>query len=284
MNIKDLPLEIIQYIIDNILDFKTFSNIQSIFEKHDIVYNVDFNGYNQMDYLTKCKFKLIKNNITLDEQNRLNTYNCRLLQNNSQYLQILELENNKLGENIIFLEQLTNLTTLNLHNCGINENIKCLEKMTNLTTLKISNNYIGAYANNYVGLYSNDISPLNKLTKLTTLNLSYNQMVSHIIKDQLYDLTNLQVLSLNGNALSDDIFIAVNKFTKLHTLYLNDNNIVNVYNNNLKKLSVADNMINNISYLITMTNLVELNISHNLFDNVDIYKVKEALKSTKVII
>ena len=186
---------------------------------------------------------------------------------NLNKLETLMLSGNKITE-IKGLDNLSNLKTLDLSNNQITD-ITPLYKNTNLMTLNLKGNtgiegYRSRYSNEQLekidiigeildrggkididadklGLFNGytsldlnnlgltDLSILEGKTKLTTLNLSNNQITLSDEKSRkiLASLTELKSLSLNNNNLSD--ISAINSLTKLTELYLSgDNNNVNL--------------------------------------------------------
>ena len=121
----------------------------------------------------------------------------------------------------------TSLTQLFLSDKNLsNEDIKELYKMTNLTSLSLSGNQIS------------DISALKNLTNLTWLSL-YNNQIDDI--SALKKLTNLTCLDLNGNQISD--ISTLKKLTNLKVL----------------ALDIGD-QVNDISALKNLTNLEMLTV------------------------
>ncbi|MBC2238805.1 leucine-rich repeat domain-containing protein, partial [Listeria innocua] len=102
-------------------------------------------------------------------------------------------------------------------------NISGLEHLVNLTTLNLNSNEIS------------DVSALSGLTNLTALNLNSNE-ISDV--SALSGLTNLTALNLNSNEISD--VSALSGLTNLNNLYLGDNEISDLELTNLTQLYRVD--------------------------------------------
>ena len=134
------------------------------------------------------------------------------------------------GNNIYHLtglEYAVNLTSLNLASSDYIIDVSPLSRLTNLTSLNLYNNSII------------DVSPLSRLTNLTSLNLSYNSIVD---VPALAALTNLTYLDLSGNVFSE---VSLSGLTNLTELDLS-------YNTLLSEVSLSG-----------LTNLTELDLSYN---------------------
>jgi len=196
----------------------------------------------------------------------------------------------QLAKQLIAEAKRTNAKVLDLGNCGLTELPDELFELTELEELKLGNGYWD-YQKNYgkanfiknvcpsisnlqalKALQINgewhrknqisDISFLEKLTSLQTLNLSCNQ-ISDI--SFLKKLTSLQTLNLSCNRISDVSFLK--KLTNLHTLHLGDNRISD-YSfleklTNLQTLDLGFNKISDYSFLEKLTDLQSLNLSTN---------------------
>ena len=128
--------------------------------------------------------------------------------------------------------------------------ISSLEKLTNLQTLNLCNNQIS------------DISFLDKLTALQSLNLSANQITDISCLEKL---TALQTLYLSSNQISD--ISSLEKLTSLKSLNLSRNNISDisfiVKLTSLQSLDLSSNKISVISFLEKLTSLKYLDLSSN---------------------
>ena len=124
------------------------------------------------------------------------------------------------------------------------------QTLTKLTSLNLSVNQIS------------DIKPLSNLTNLTSLSLSGNK-ISDI--KPLSNLTKLTTLDLLGNQISD--IKPLSNLTKLTSLYLSGNQISDTapFSNltNLTKLDLSGNQISDIKPLSNLTNLTFLSLSGN---------------------
>lgn len=137
-----------------------------------------------------------------------------------------------------------------------------------------------------LGLGDSDIIPLEHMTNLTTLWLSWNNIGDISV---LKDLTGLTKLMMTGIGLGDDInanippldISALENLTNLESLYLEYNKIndISALENltNLKKLSLLNNNINDIDALKNLINLEELMISGNQITDVEILKEFKSL-------
>ncbi|MEG4129157.1 leucine-rich repeat domain-containing protein [Microcoleus sp. Pol1B3] len=124
--------------------------------------------------------------------------------------------------------------------------------LSSMTTLNLSYNYL-----------ITDISSLGSLTNLTTLNLSYNYRITDI--SSLGSLTNLKILILDSNGISDISFLG--SLTNLSTLNLRLNQITDISFlgslTNLTTLHLSYNKITDISFLGSLTNLTTLYLGYN---------------------
>ena len=168
----------------------------------------------------------------------------------------LQLSQNEIAD-ISALAKLTKLTVLNLSTNSISD-IEALDGLTNLTTLTLSNNEI------------EKIGALSNLTKLTTLSLPANE-ISDV--EALSDLTALRDLNLESNRVTSLAPLA--GLTKMQTLDLSFNRVNSV--SALEKMTVltelelnnANNQgaIRSISGLSQLQNLTRLNLENNEIQN-----------------
>jgi Leucine-rich repeat (LRR) protein len=194
---------------------------------------------------------------------------CIFLENLTN-LTSLYLSTNQISD-CRFLEKLTNLTSLDLSYNQISD-CRFLEKLTNLTSLYLSTNQISDYRfleklTNLTSLHlsGNEISDyrfLEKLTNLTSIDLSYNQISDGRF---LENLTNLSTLNLSSNRISDGRFLK--NLTSLTSLGLSHNEINDGRSlenlTNLKALNLSNNRISDGRFLENLTNLTSLGLSHN---------------------
>ncbi len=173
---------------------------------------------------------------------------------NYEYLSGLELP--------ILETVLTEKTELTLRNAKESDkitNIEGIENFRNLTSLKLAENLI------------TDISPIQYLTKLTSLDLNGNKNISDI--SYLQNNTELQILNLEGNKI--DNLEAISKLYKLTTLKIGSNQITSsdiedISNlSNLTVLDANNNEIEDILPILQLLNLTELNLNSNKIQNLE---------------
>ena len=151
---------------------------------------------------------------------------------------------------------LTNTTKLTLYNSKASEkitNIEGIEKFSNLTNLKLANNLI------------TDISPIQYLTKLNSLDLSLNENISDI--SCLQNNTELQILNLAGNKIKN--LEGISKLYKLKELNIAKNQITSseieniIGLGNLTILNAETNQIDDIKPILNLVALKDLNLYGN---------------------
>ena len=201
--------------------------------------------------------------------------------------EVVNLANEKLDKAVadelgIYFRDITkadmgDLTNLSVYNGEINS-LDGMEYAHNLRQLALSNNHfssIDALVNltniEYLYLSNNqivDISPLEKLNKLSDLTLWENH-ISTI--DTLANLTNLEYLSLAYNQIKDISPVA--DLIKLQDLNLRSNDIsdINALANlsNLNYLYLDNNQIEDITSLENLTKLTSLSLESNNVSNID---------------
>ena len=176
----------------------------------------------------------------------------------------LNLYDNGIGaEGAQALKGLVNLTSLNLYNNGIgDEGALALKGLVNLTSLNLADNRIG----------DEGAQALKDLVNLTSLNLYDN----HIRAEgalALKGLVNLTGLNLAGNHIGDEGAQALKRLVNLTSLDLSYNGIgaegalalkglVN-----LTSLDLSYNDIGDISPLVSLRNLREINLSGSHLDH-----------------
>ena len=180
------------------------------------------------------------------------------------------------------------LNKLDADNANIT-NLTGLEHAINLKTLNLGSEYIEAdrqWVNSNSVL---DLSPLAGLTKLASLNLSYND-ISDI--STLSGLISLNVLDLYGNSISDISAVAglsnvtelrlthnsisdlspLAGLTKLASLSLSYNNISDISALSglisLRSLVLEVNSISDISAVAGLSNLTELRLARNSISDI----------------
>lgn len=138
-------------------------------------------------------------------------------------------------------------------------NLSGIEHLTNLSSLNLGNNQII------------NVTPLKDLTSLTNLNLATNQ-ISDIAP--LKNLTNLTNLDLATNQMSD--IEPLKGLTNLTHLNLAANQMSNIESlKNLTKLTnldLATNQMSNIEPLKELTNLTNLDLATNQISNIESLK------------
>jgi internalin A len=112
---------------------------------------------------------------------------------------------------------------------------------------------------------------LEKLTNLTSLNLSFNQISDGSFLEKL---TNLTALYLGWNQIRDGSFL--DKLTKIKKLGLSNNQITDVRflarMTKLIYLDLSNNQITDVRFLARMTKLIYLDLSNNQIRNSVILK------------
>lgn len=149
------------------------------------------------------------------------------------------------------LEQLPKLTELSLKYCQINDSdMQYFEKLTNLTKLDLSHNEIS------------DVSKLANLTKLTSLLLNGNKLVDI---NPLNKLEKITYLDINNNNISDLSVVAGMK--EITHFFCSGNQIGDISCiSNLTKLINLDcsrNIISDISSLSSLRYLTDITLSQN---------------------
>jgi internalin A len=171
------------------------------------------------------------------------------------------------GENLTDVDYLK-VGRINLHAKKLND-ISLLAKCKNLTDINLSYNHILV-----------DISPLKNLTKLQSLQLSFNN-ISDL--SPLAELTGLHSLNLAKNNVSDVTSLA--NLKKLETANLENNKIrdISVIQNltSLETLYIGSNPIKDISSLKGL-NLVKFDARGSQINNVDSLKGMKTLQSVMI--
>ncbi|MBQ3408736.1 MAG: leucine-rich repeat domain-containing protein [Clostridia bacterium] len=149
------------------------------------------------------------------------------------------------------LELLNNLNELSLWYCQINnEDLNYIKKLTNLTRLDLSYNEI------------TDVSKIGDLTKITYLNLRGNKIEDI---NPLNKLINLSWLAIEKNSISDISVVANMKL--ITDLCFSENNVtdISVLSNltKLQNLDCQNNNIYDISSLSSLRNLKSVKLSGN---------------------
>lgn len=171
------------------------------------------------------------------------------------------------------IEQFPNLTYLSINNgqavggaseddihtesmCKL-EGLDKLSQLTKLTDLSLW----------YCQINDNDMQYFEKLTNLTKLDLSYNE-ISDVNK--LKDLTKLDSLTLTGNKIID--INPINKLDKVTYFSIDKNNIEDISMiasmKNLISFTCSGNQISNISAVSNLTKLKTFTCSDNRVSNI----------------
>ena len=179
-------------------------------------------------------------------------------------LRLLNIANHKIID-LTGLEHAVNLTELDLggqyiegkgwSNSNAVSDFSPLEQLTNLKTLSLSFSSVS------------DLSFLVGLAQLENLYLSNNTLTDI---SPLIELSQLKYLDLNNNAVSDVSALA--ELTQLTTLYLNNNAISDVSTlagmTQLRKLYLGNNTISDVSALAELAQLEHLDLRDNAVSDV----------------
>lgn len=163
----------------------------------------------------------------------------------------LKIESTCKLEGLDKLAELPKLTELSLWYCQINDNdMQYIEKLTNLTKLDLSYNEIS------------DVSKITNLTKLSSLILTGNKIVDI---NPLNKLDKISYLSINENNISDISVVAGMK--EINIFLCAKNQISDISSvANLTKLTTLDctgNRISDISSLKSLRYLKDVSLSEN---------------------
>jgi len=135
-------------------------------------------------------------------------------------------------------------------------NMQGLSELANLTQL-VELNLWG------VGVDNTELAYLSNLTNLEQLVLGNNQLTDISVLEKL---VNLKTLNLTGNVHIEDISVIAN-FKNISALFLSNNNISDVSPlaqlTKLQKLGLGENKITNISALSNLTLLYQLTLNTN---------------------
>ena len=176
----------------------------------------------------------------------------------------LNLDYNQIGaEGAQALKGLVNLTSLNLRFNQIGaEGAQALKGLVSLTSLNLDYNQIGAEG----------AQALKGLVNLTSLNLDDNQIGAEGAQ-ALKGLVNLASLDLSGNQIGAEGAQALKGLVNLTSLNLDDNQIgaegAQALKGlvNLTSLDLRDNQIGDISPLVSLRNLRQINLSGSHLDH-----------------
>ncbi|MFM9951492.1 MAG: COR domain-containing protein [Saprospiraceae bacterium] len=182
---------------------------------------------------------------------------------------------NKGGKNLLSalpptLSNLTHLESLKIGGDYVSRwqisDILVLEKLTSLTSLNLSSNQI------------TDSRFLEKLASLNSLDLSYNQISDIRFVEKLTSLTSLD---LSSNQISDIRFLE--NLTSLTSLDLSYNQISDIRFveklTELTTLDLRDNQISDIRFLERLTTLTTLDLRDNQISDIRFLEKLTALKT-----
>ena len=185
------------------------------------------------------------------------------------------------------IEQFPNLTSLSINNGDASgdtteENLKIestcklegLDKLAELPKLTELSLW-------YCQINDNDMQYIEKLTNLTKLDLSYNE-ISDVSK--ITNLTKLSSLILTGNKIVD--INPLNKLDKISYLSINENNISDIsVVAGMKEINIflcAKNQISDISSVANLTKLTTLDCTGNRISDISSLKSLRYLKDVSL--
>lgn len=185
------------------------------------------------------------------------------------------------------IEQFPNLTYLSINNGDASgdtteENLKIestcklegLDKLAELPKLTELSLW-------YCQINDNDMQYIEKLTNLTKLDLSYNE-ISDVSK--ITNLTKLSSLILTGNKIVD--INPLNKLDKISYLSINENNISDIsVVAGMKEINIflcAKNQISDISSVANLTKLTTLDCTGNRISDISSLKLLRYLKDVSL--
>ena len=145
-----------------------------------------------------------------------------------------------IGDNMLIpIGLLSKLQILDISNCGITgDTLENLQRLTNLTTLEISDNEL------------TNISGLKNINSLTELQMNGCNITADMVDSSLISLTNLTSLAISGNEIGDiGLYSIVTNLPKLEYLDISHNGItisgaryIAQYLPNLKELVLDDDI------------------------------------------
>lgn len=166
-------------------------------------------------------------------------------------LRLLNLSDNPLKK-LAGIAQFNTLESLVLDNNPVQETVSEIQHLTNLTSLSLGNTQ----------LQSSHVSFLKKLTQLSHLNLSDNQLEKITF---LKKLKQLKTLNLNKTSIRS--IQPISELKQLEYLFLQGNRIIKVSFleglDNLKNLQISDNEITDITPFKNLIHLNTLNLRQN---------------------
>lgn len=165
----------------------------------------------------------------------------------------------KVYDRKITVDDMKNLKKLEIYSKRV-LSLVGLEHAVNIENLSV----IGDY-NKKDGVV--DLSPIENLTKLTTLSLSHNKITNI---SQLQKLTNLKKLYLDSNSIED--ITNLKYLVNLEELSIRDNKVTNLDPlaklMKLRYLDAAENQISNINGLQDKVNLTNVTLSSNSINDI----------------
>lgn len=159
------------------------------------------------------------------------------------------------------LRRLTTLTTLDISDNTVS-NISALSGMSSLVNLNISSNSVSS------------LSALSGLKNLTTLNVGGNSASDFNVLTG----TNIKYLTASNMNLNDAALAKIAKLTKIQTLDVRNNQIVDVSPltalSSLTTLTVSGNYPKNLSALASCKKLSTVNCANTTVSDADIYALR----------
>lgn len=153
--------------------------------------------------------------------------------------------------NLTAIFEISNVESLELH--GSDYNISGIEKLTKLETLELYQNSSNSY-----------IAGLNSIKKLNLKRFSVNMYDNSFDLNLISNMTSLQDLSIEGKMSNQQV---LNNLQQIISLSITNANIIEIgcFTNltNLQRLNLRKNKITNISELASLMNLKYLNIQNN---------------------
>lgn len=223
-------------------------------------------GLSNLTELTLSK-NFIQDISPISSMTRLKTLNLsdNLITSVSPISELTSLKEVNLSGNQISsveaLRRLTTFTTLNLSDNTVS-NISALSGMSSLVNLNISSNSVSS------------LSALSELKNLTTLNVGGNKASDF---DTLTG-TNIKYLTASNMNLNDAALAKIAKLSKLQTLDVRNNQIVDVSPltalASLTTLTVSGNYPKNLSVLASCKKLSTVNCANTTVSDADIYALK----------
>ena len=219
---------------NNITDISSIESLTNLTKLY--AYGNTIKDINPISKLTKLTDLSLSQNSLIDSDTSSSNSATSVLSSLTN-LQTLDMSHNYL-KYTNGLESLTNLTKLDLYDNAI-QDLSGLSTLKKLVELNLGENNESSVSHGFIGL-----EILNTLTDLKYLDFSENKTPE--IVENITNLTNLEELSLQGNAITDTEVPYLEPHTNLIKL--------NLYDNTVKTLT---------SYLLNLPNLEELILGNN---------------------